>query len=69
MLVLRVHRLDEPLTVAWNDGYGGCTSWVTLDGLPADPTSVPSRPVLSDVAFEAKRKGVRDALPASAFAH
>jgi hypothetical protein len=68
VLVLRVHRLDEPLTVAWRDSYGGCTSWVTLDDLPSDPASLPSQPVLSDVAFEAKRKGVRDALPASAFA-
>ena len=64
VLVLRAHRLDEPITVAWAEGYGGCTSWVTLDGLPADPASLPSHPALSDVAFESKRKGVRDALPA-----
>ena len=64
VLVLRVHRLDEPATVSWADGYGGCTSWVTLDGLPADPAQLPSRPALSDVAFESKRKGVRESLPA-----
>src|SRR6476469_5239552 len=58
VLVLRAHRLDEPMTVTWADGYGGCTSWVTLDGLPADPASRASHPALSDVAFEAKRKGV-----------
>ena len=63
VLVLRVHRLDAPLTVAWDDAYGGCTSWVDYAGLPADPASLPSAPVLSDVAFEAKRKGVKDALP------
>ncbi len=63
VLVLRVHRLDEPVRVAWSDAYAGCTSWVTLDGLPADPASSVSHPALSDVAFEAKRKGVRDALP------
>ena len=63
VLVLRVHRLDEPLTVAWSDEYGGCTSWVDYDGLPADPATVPSEVVLSDVAFEAKRKGIREALP------
>jgi hypothetical protein len=62
VLVLRVHRLREPVTVAWQDGYGGCTSWVELVRLP-DVSSVPSDPVLSDVAFDAKRKGVRDALP------
>jgi len=64
VLVLRVHRLDEPVTVGWAEGYGGCTSWVTLDGLPADPAELPSRPALSDVAFESKRKGVRESLPA-----
>jgi hypothetical protein len=64
VLVLRVHRLHEPLTVAWKDEYGGCTSWVDYDGLPADPTTVTSTPVLSDVAFEAKHKGLKEALPA-----
>jgi hypothetical protein len=63
VLVLRVHRLAEPLTVAWDDEYGGCTSWVTYAGLPADPAALPSEPALSDVAFEAKHKGIREALP------
>jgi hypothetical protein len=63
VLVLRVHRLAEPITVEWRDDYGGCTSWVGYDGLPDDPASVPSETVLSDVAFEAKRKGIREALP------
>jgi hypothetical protein len=63
VLVLRVHRMHEPVTVAWQDAYGGCTSWVSLERLP-DLASVASDPVLSDVAFAAKRKGVREALPA-----
>jgi hypothetical protein len=58
VLVLRVHRLRDPLTVEWRGDYGGCTSWVELAGLPADPASVPSDPALSDVAFEACRKGI-----------
>lgn len=62
VLVLRVHRLDEPLTVPWKDEYGGCTSWVDYAGLP-DPEQLPSQPVLSDVAFAAKHNGVREALP------
>jgi hypothetical protein len=62
VLVLRVHRLHEPETVPWDDAYGGCTSWVDLAALP-DVEAVASDPVLSDVAFEAKRKGIRDALP------
>jgi hypothetical protein len=64
VLVLRVYRLDEPAVIAWSDDYGGCTSWVDLAGLPADPASRPAQPALSDVAFEAKRKGVRESLPA-----
>ena len=56
MLALRVHRLLEPVTVTWDDGYGGCTSWVELAGLPDDPASLPSRPALSDVAFAARLK-------------
>ncbi len=62
VLALRVHRLDEPFTVAFRDEYGGCTSWVDLDGLP-DPRSVPSRPALSDAAFEARYQGAGEAVP------
>jgi hypothetical protein len=63
VLALRVYRLREPVTVPWVDGYGGCTSWVDLDGLPADPAALPSEPALSDVAFGARLKGVVEALP------
>ncbi len=66
VLALRVHRLHEPVTVAWDDGYGGCTSWVELSGLPDDPASLPSEPALSDVAFEARLKGSVEALPSLA---
>lgn len=62
VLVVRAHRLLEPITIDWHDGYGGCTSWVDLDGL-GDPTERASEPALSDVAFEGRWKGVRDALP------
>jgi hypothetical protein len=64
VLVLRAHRLDEPITVSWDEAYGGCTSWVNLAGLPADPGSLASHPALSDVAFASKQKGVRESLPA-----
>jgi hypothetical protein len=67
VLVLRTYRLDEPVTVPWVAEYAGCTSWVTLAGLPPDPAHVASQPALSDVAFEAKHKGIREALPAEAF--
>ena len=68
VLVMRAHRLDEPITVGWDEAYGGCTSWVSLDGLPADPAALASHPALSDVAFESKRKGVLEALPKECWA-
>jgi hypothetical protein len=54
VLAMRAYRLAEPVTVPWRDEYGGCTSWVTLDGLPDDPASLPSEPAMSDGAFEAR---------------
>ena len=62
VLVLRAYRFDEPITVAWSDAYGGCTSWVEVAGLPADPAEVASTPALSDIAFAARKKGVDEAL-------
>ncbi len=63
VLALRAHRLLEPIVVPYREEYGGCTSWVELDGLPDDPTALPSEPALSDVAFEARSKGAADAIP------
>ena len=54
VLALRAYRLAEPVVVPFREEYGGCTSWVDLDSLPADPASVPSEPALSDGAFEAR---------------
>ena len=54
VLVLRAHRLVEPVTVAETD----------LSGLPADPAAgPPSEPALSDAAFEARYNGLANALP------
>jgi len=54
VLALRVHRLDEPLVVPYEEAYGGCTSWVDVAGLPDDPASVPSEPAVSDESFTAR---------------
>jgi hypothetical protein len=64
VLALRVHRLVEPVVVPWREEYGGCTSWVDLEGLPDDPAEVPNEPALSNTAFGARMKGVTGALPA-----
>ena len=63
VLALRAYRLEEPIEVPWRDEYGGCTSWVELDDAPDDPAALPSEPALSDVAFEARLKGVVNELP------
>jgi hypothetical protein len=63
ILALRVHRLHEHLVVPWRDDYGGCTSWVPVEGLPEDPASLPSVPALSDEAFDARLQGVVNELP------
>ena len=62
VLALRVHRLDQPITVPFRDEYGGCTSWVELDTLP-DPDQVASSPALSDEAFAARLEGCATAIP------
>ena len=53
VLALRAQRLVEPLTVP-----------ADLSGLPAEPSGEKSEMVLSDVAFEARLKGLTEALPA-----
>ena len=63
VLALRVHRLHEPVIVPWREEYGGCTSWVDLQGLPDDPAALSSEPALSDVAFKSRLKGIVGALP------
>ena len=62
VLVMRAHRLELPITVEWSADYGGCTSWVPLEGLPDDPRTLASEPALSDEAFAARLKGVHEAL-------
>jgi len=54
VLALRVHRLGEPIELAFRDEYAGCTSWVDLDGLPEDPASLPSEPAASDESYAAR---------------
>ncbi|MBV8949848.1 MAG: DUF1802 family protein [Actinobacteria bacterium] len=63
VLVMRAHRLLEPLRTPFRDEYAGCSSWVDLTGVPEDAASLASEPALSDTAFEARLQGVVAALP------
>jgi hypothetical protein len=51
VLALRTYRLDSPCIVPYRDEYGGCTSWVDVDGLPDDPAALPAEPALTDDSF------------------
>jgi len=63
VLVLRVHRLLEPIAIPDRSEYHGCTSWMSLADMPADPYALPSEPVLSDTAFAGKLAGLPEWLP------
>jgi len=52
LVLLRVYRLPEPLTIPMLGDYEGCKSWVTLDRSYATDSATP---VLSDVEFAARR--------------
>ena len=63
LLALRVHRLEEPLVVPLAPEYGGCSSWVTLRGVVADPASLPGEPVVEAGEFERRLRAVAAAIP------
>ena len=49
IMLLRVYRLENPVTIAYSKEYGGCTSWV--DTLPRIEMGQ-LEPVLSDTEFQ-----------------
>ena len=67
VLVLRVHRLDDPIEVPVRSEYASCTSWVPMLDLPPDPASIVSTPVLDDEAFARRVEELRAALPGVEF--
>ena len=69
VLALRAYVLAEPVDLPMRDEYVGCASWVDLDGLPADPASLPSEPALSDESFAARFKLCADAIPGGFAGH
>ncbi|MBD3917618.1 DUF1802 family protein [Paenibacillus sp. PR3] len=59
VLLLRVYKLDRPITVPMHPAYIGCKSWVTLeDGMP----EVGMTPVLSDKEFAVKVNRIMEQL-------
>lgn len=54
ILALRTYQLETPLIVPYREEYGGCTSWVDVDGLPENPTDLPAQPALTDESFRSR---------------
>lgn len=57
LVLLRVYRLPEPLTIPMLGDYEGCKSWVTLDRSYA---TTEAKPVLTDAEFSARRSALLD---------
>lgn len=49
VLLLRVYKLDEPVSVPILDSYSGCKSWIRIEGEFIPGTM---KPVLDDARFE-----------------
>ncbi len=62
LVLLRVYRLPEPLTIPMLPDYEGCKSWITLAESLSTAYAVP---VLSEEAFVERRSAVLDVLKAS----
>lgn len=62
VLILRVHRLHERLTLPLTPEMGGCKSWIKL---PPDFDERPSTPVLNDATFAAQLAELRQRIGAA----
>jgi hypothetical protein len=60
LVLLRAWRLAEPTSIAMNDRYWGCKSWIDLDAPDALATTG-SLAVLDDEAIEATRRRIDEA--------
>ena len=59
VMLLRVYRLEAPVTVPWIPEYGGCTSWVEV---LADVPLGRLEPVLSDSEFQRQVDEIKGSL-------
>lgn len=55
LILVRAHRLREPVVVENTPAYAGCKSWVPLDEPIATVGAVP---VLEDVKYESRRRAI-----------
>jgi hypothetical protein len=58
-LLLRVHRFSAPLTLTYQNQYGGCRSWLELDGLSPLPESAP---VLTTAEYDRRVADIQQAI-------
>lgn len=59
VLLLRVYKLEQPVTVSYLPEYGGCTSWVEV---LSDVNLGKMEPVLDDAEFQRKVDDVKGSL-------
>jgi len=59
LLLVRAYSLHEPLTITNTPAYAGCKSWVPLEQAVATGDALP---VLDDVLYEFRRKGILEKL-------
>lgn len=60
LLLLRVYKLKEPVTLEVLEDYTGCKSWIDLTSLPGElAAGLPCEPVLDDAAYKAMADKVR----------
>ncbi|MGD1018035.1 MAG: DUF1802 family protein [Verrucomicrobiia bacterium] len=65
-LVTRVYRRPAPERFALRESYGGCKSWVELEGALSTESLTP---VLPDVEYSAQREEILEMLADHALAH
>lgn len=58
-LILRAYRLRSPLILPSRADYGGCRSWIELQGVP---DKVELEPALTEAEFEERRSTIRQIL-------
>ena len=55
VLLLRVYNLSQPITIPYDNSYGGCKSWINL----VEPISlVDSRPILDNNTYQTQEKEI-----------